>query len=153
MYKTIIAPLLLILIIAAPPTFAGSKIYKWVDGQGGIHYGANPPLNSNAEEVTVHGGPAGAQGPATANADSTPPGGNGEKADASSPKKDEGPLAKNAETIKENCKIAKQNLAVLRNDSVKRFRDADGKVVRYSEEDRQKRIKDAQDYVDQFCSK
>ncbi len=62
-------------------------------------------------------------------------------------------MAKNAETIKENCKIAKQNLAVLQNNSVKRFRDADGNVVRYSEEDRQKRIKDAQDYVDQFCSK
>ena len=151
MYKTIIAPLLLILLIAAPPTFAGSKIYKWVDGQGGIHYGANPPLNSNAEEVTVHGGPASAQAPA--NPDSTPPGGTDKKADASSPEKDEGPLAKNAETIKENCKIAKQNLAVLQNNSVKRFRDADGNVVRYSEEDRQKRIKDAQDYVDQFCSK
>lgn len=47
--------LLLLLLIAL---FAAGQVYKWVDEQGGVHFGDRPPRQTDAEEVGVPQGPS-----------------------------------------------------------------------------------------------
>ena len=48
-YRSPIACLLLISILAAPGTFAGD-IFKWVDENGTVHFGDRPPEDNSTED-------------------------------------------------------------------------------------------------------
>ena len=64
--------------------------------------------------------------------------------------KDEGELTEEGKKIKsQNCEAAKKNLAVYK--VYKRIKGPDGKVTALSDEDRQKRIEEAQNQIDLFC--
>ena len=51
-----------------------------------------------------------------------------------------------------NCIIAKNNLAKLQQGGIKRYLTPEGEVMRLTDEDRQRRITEAQKQVEQYCS-
>ncbi len=49
-----------ILLCAAQPRLHAQTVYKWMDEDGGVHYGENPPQrHTNLDELKLESGPAG----------------------------------------------------------------------------------------------
>jgi hypothetical protein len=55
------------------------------------------------------------------------------------------------EAYEKNCITSKNNLAKLQEGGRKRYLTPDGKVTHLSEEERQQRINEAKDQIDEFC--
>jgi len=145
-WSWMIAAVLLVTSFAAT---AGGKIYRWTDKNGEVHYSGVAPMGVKATMVKVYddnsdsGSPAGAQPAATsqpqpAKQETTATGKNGL-------------TAKQEAAIQQNCKYARRNLATFKNPAIRRFLGPDGKVHRYTEKQRQQKIKENQDYIRQFC--
>lgn len=41
-----------LLLLASLPAMAGNEVYKWVDADGGVHYGNEPPKGAKVKPVT-----------------------------------------------------------------------------------------------------
>ncbi len=41
-----------LLLLACMPAVAGNEVYKWVDADGGVHYGNEPPKGAKVKPVT-----------------------------------------------------------------------------------------------------
>ena len=134
-------------------TNANAELYKWVDEDGNTHYSQSPPNTDASIEVTTI---------------KPPP-----KIDASKSIKEQeerrkklDDLVKNRKekaeaeskekeklTLKEdNCKKARAKLGNNQNTGRIRAVDEEGNIVRATEEERQRRIKDAQEKVDKWCN-
>lgn len=128
---------------------AGGKIYRWVDASGEIHYAGVAPTGVKATLVKVYGNAedGGTQAKAQSTAPSAP---KNELPDAGTGQN--GLTTKQEAAIKQNCKYARRNLATFQNPSIRRFLGPDGKVHRYTEEQRKQKIKETQDYIKQYCN-
>jgi len=146
--------LALSLAIAATHSVAGSadKIYKWVDQNGETQYTQMPPPEG-MQVIEIRNAPPPADDPAAEKArieqetealDERMK----ERQDAAA--KDE-LRAKNREIRRQNCETAKHNLSALQKGGNTRYRTSDGEVLRLTEEDRQKRIADAEKEMAEFC--
>jgi len=127
--------------------------YKWVDERGVTHYGSQPPATNmdNATKINVRSstpsGKAAAQN----------------KIDARKKKLEEKPAINNNnsveqqaekeqdETNKKNCDIYRKNIALISKNHRIREKNADGVVVMLSEEEKQTRLKTANDFITEFC--
>ena len=106
---------ILSLLFVAPGAFAG-KVYKWVDKEGNVHYGAQRPEDSGgAQEMDIKvKEPAfeeeavSTEKAATKKSDSAE-----EKVKVSSEKEAAEIEKKNAEIRKRNCSVAKKRLASI----------------------------------------
>lgn len=144
MRLAIIWGILLLCAVAAPTQ---AKVYKWTDAQGRVHYSANPPRDSGASEVRIAPTPS----PAVSTDDI--------QAETKEEAKDEGAENKQAaedasrkDALKQNCEIAKQNLKILENPAIRRFREEEGKeAVYYTDEQRQAKIAESKKMVEAFC--
>ena len=108
---TIIA---LAVLLAAPTTFAG-KVYKWVDKNGDVHYGAQKP-NSGGQEMRVKTGKSANTEEEPETAESTDEGDPDSKEDTvkvSNEKEAQAVEKKNAEIRKRNCSVAKKRLSSI----------------------------------------
>jgi hypothetical protein len=135
-----------ILLLCAFTASAQGKVYKWVDTQGRVHYSANPPKNAPASEILIAPTPASAQQdarPAESAADADKDTAGEQAADAA---------ARN-DRMKQNCEIARQNLRVLEDPAIRRFREDGAKeAIYYTDEQRQARIAEAKKMVAAFCA-
>lgn len=130
-------------------TDAPAKIYKWVDDEGQVHYGQQPPHGVDAKPMSVHTAPA-SPGNGSTGGD-TGDGGSGDSQSADG-KAAEQQSASNDEAARDNCKVAKKNLTVLETAGPGgRFRQPDGEVVRYDEEQWQSRVDRNRKYIEVFC--
>lgn len=102
------------LLFVAPGTFAG-KVYKWVDKEGNVHYGAQPEGSGGAQEMDIKTkAPAVEEEPEPAEkAESNKSDSEEEKVKVSSEKEAEEIEKKNAEIRKRNCSVAKKRLASI----------------------------------------
>jgi hypothetical protein len=138
---------LLLTVSLIPSTHAfAERIYKWVDDQGTTHYGARPPIDRPSQEIRINTPQAG-QSDA-----STEP----KSSDAQSKAKDEQPVPekidkRNKEAIARNCDIYRQNLKVMNESGRVRVQETDGQMRMLPEEERQEKIKQAQEYLKQYC--
>ena len=118
----------------SPPTAfsVSAKIYKWVDEDGQVNYGQQPPTGVEAEAVSVHAAPPSAKSGGSSSND----GGGSRSTATQQPQEDsEDTSASNEDAITENCRIARQNLSTLETAGPGgRFRTADDEVTRYTEE-------------------
>ena len=55
------------------------------------------------------------------------------------------------EAYEKNCISSRNNLAKLQEGGRKRYLTPDGQVIHLSEEERQQRINEAKDQIDEFC--
>lgn len=144
----------LCLVLANTANTAGKtdKIYKWVDQDGSIQYSKMPPPEAR-EVIEVRQAPPPADDPATERARL------GQQVDAMDERMQERQKAaakseldaENEKIRNQNCATARKNLAELQQGGIKRYRTADGEVMRLTEEDRQQRIDEANKQIAEFC--
>lgn len=134
------------------PMNAAAEIYKWTDPGGETHYTQTPPPSGTAAE-TVEGAPPPAEDPEKIRQNLQ------EQLDAYDDAKavrdeDYALQKKHRETleiIRKNCKTARSNLANLQQGGRKRYMTADGEVQYLSEEERNRRIEEAEGQIREFC--
>jgi hypothetical protein len=144
----------ILLVFAACSAVAeGQNMYKWIDDQGEVHYGQFPPPGTKTEKMRAPP-PAPASAAATAGSDL-------QKQIEIMNKNEEEQLqgAKDAESWakiqkirRENCDTANKNLVNLQRGGNVRYVGPNGEVMRLTEEDRQKRIEEANAQIKENCS-
>lgn len=152
--KTCIYMVVFSCLLATHAALAG-KVYKWVDSNGEVHYGAQPPVE-NAQELNIKTKPSSPAPENTAEA-ADKDGQNNEKAQAKDPVKvhNEKELAevekKNAEIEKKNCGISKKRLAAINAGGRLYEVDEKGERSYWNDATRQAKMAEAQAQVDQWC--
>lgn len=136
-----------VLLALSTGAMAG-QIYKWVDAQGNVHFGAQPPEGTQAAEVNpnISQPKLGAKAkPATAE----------KTADAEQEGIDQKvrqDVAKQEEERKKYCETMRTNLAQLKNNPRVRVEDEDkGEMRRLTEEERQARIAESEKAIAENC--
>lgn len=136
--------LLLMLAMASAPALAAT--YKYQDETGNTVYSQNPPENTDTPYEVLGDIPSHAQPGRTPPAETRAP--------ATQP--DEEPneainqqLQQAEKTRKENCDAAKKNLEIYT--VYRRIRNEDGEVVRIDDNERQQRVDEAKQAIQDFC--
>lgn len=131
------------LVLAVGLVMAGSalaqsggttKVYKWTDQNGRIHYTSTPPPEGEAKEMKVRSGPA------------TP------AATAATEEAKPDPEAERKEGFKRNCEAARGNLAQFQQQGQLMTRNADGSMTPVSDADKQAGIAQAQKDISYYCT-
>ncbi len=133
-------------------TPASAEIYKWTDTNGETQYSQLPPPGGVKSEE-IQGAPPAADIPDTTGDNLQ------EQVDAmkeglaeQETEEKKAALRKQIDDAYErNCTTATNNLAKLQAGGNKRYLTPDGKVTHLTEEQRQQRINDAKDQIDEFC--
>ncbi|MGD8568244.1 MAG: DUF4124 domain-containing protein [Gammaproteobacteria bacterium] len=150
LFVTLMAALFLIL---APGAFAG-KVYKWVDQNGNVHYGAEKPPTA-AQELNIKVKPA---HPATSSSTTT------SESEADNKREDPEKTVKiknkkelaevekkNAEIRKKNCSVAKKRLAAIKVGGRLYEVNEKGERNYWDDSTRQAKMSEAQSQVDEWC--
>jgi hypothetical protein len=130
-----------------------AKLYKWVDAEGNTHYTQSPPPDgATTEDVKL---------PASVNIDNKEAvkafeGQEMKKLEPSETKQKEEQeqikKTENTELKKGNCKKARAKLENVQSAGRIRAVDENGNVTRATEEERQRRIIDAQGKIEKWCN-
>ena len=145
-----IGPFLLLALCL--PLLMGTEIYRWVDANGVVNYTQIKPRGVAAQQVqTRSGGPAVvAEGPGAVPAAPT----DEQQSVPNAQDQDQGEQARKqqvAQIKQENCSMARNILARLTARNRVRETDVNGVTRVIPEEDRQARIKEAQDAIVDNC--
>lgn len=132
----ILAALLLLPLSTAQAT----KLYKWVDQSGQVHYSQSPPAagQGEASEVEI---PRSALGQPQQQITAKEPAADAEADDTDAMTPDE--------IRQKNCENARANLEIYQRHE--RIRQADGQVIELNEESRAARIAEAEGMISEFC--
>jgi hypothetical protein len=142
-----------LLVFTAPSPAADSQnMYKWTDDQGEVHYTQFPPPGRKTEKMQPPPPPA--ESPNASGNDLQ------QQLDAVEQQnqeqlqgaKDAQQWAQIQKIRRDNCKTAKQNLVNLQRGGNVRYMGPNGEVIRLTEEDRQKRIDEANAQIKENCS-
>jgi len=139
---------LLFLLIFAPLTGAQAQAYKWVDENGQVHYGQQPPVRGKAESVPLPSRRAdsGALEDLRQRNDAATRS-RQDSADAAAQQQAE---AERARMRNEACSKMRANLDVLQTRN--RVRELKGaEYVSLSREEQQSRIEDLQQQIGEHC--
>jgi hypothetical protein len=131
---------------------ARGEMYKWTNAAGEVQYTQVPPPGGIKTEV-IQGAPPPADDPDKINEKLQ---NEVDAMDETLSRQEEALEEKNLrkekdETYEKNCISARNNLAALQEGGRKRYLTADGQVIHLSEEERQQRINEAKDQIDEFC--
>jgi hypothetical protein len=142
-----------LLVFTVPSPAADSQnMYKWTDDQGEVHYTQFPPPGRKTEKMQPPPPPA--ESPNASGNDLQ------QQLDAVEQQnqeqlqgaKDAQQWAQIQKIRRDNCKTAKQNLVNLQRGGNVRYMGPNGEVIRLTEEDRQKRIDEANAQIKENCS-
>lgn len=142
-----------LLATAAPlQELTASDIYKWIDAAGKTHYSQFPPPEGTAAtEIQQASPPATDAGAADTRLQQQVEAMDERLEAADEARAEAGVEAEIARITRENCETAKKNLAQLNQGGIKRYRTGEGEVIRMTEEDRQRRIDEANSQIREFC--
>lgn len=128
--------------LAHAPSSEASDVYKWTDANGVVHYADAPPEGQKYERVNV------SSGATTTSAPEEPA-----AAAPATPETTEEAIARNTSVRAENCKLARNNLAILeRSSGVKKDLDGDGTAETLTAEQREAEIQQNRELVGLSCS-
>ena len=128
--------------LAHAPRGEASDVYKWTDAKGVVHYADAPPEGQKYERVKVSSGAT----TTSAAEETVPPA-------AAKPETTEEAIARNTAVRAENCKLARNNLAILEQSSgVKKDLDGDGTAETLTAEQREAEIRQNRELVGISCS-
>jgi Domain of unknown function (DUF4124) len=147
-------PFIWVLLVFAVSSAAaeGQNMYKWTDEQGEVHYSQFPPPGHKSEKLQAP--PAPAQSAESAENDlqkriETMDKENKEQLQGA---KDAKQWADIQKIRRGNCETANKNLVNLQRGGNVRYMGPNGEVMRLSEEERQKRIEEANAQIKENCS-
>ena len=131
------------------PSIAG-KVYRWVDENGQVHFGSQPPPEQRTQAEQYH---VQVQ-KAAPNAINAPPAEASSNDMAGSDEEEKIVLNSGVseEQSKEYCQNARQFLTTLQGNSSTRFKQEDGSVRPFTAEERQSKEKQALEMMEQFCT-
>ena len=131
---------------------ARGEMYKWTNAAGEVQYTQVPPPGEIKTEV-IQGAPPPADDPDKINEKLQ----NEVDAMNETLTRQEGEAREKSlrkeidEAYEKNCISSRNNLAKLQEGGRKRYLTPDGQVIHLSEEERQQRINEAKDQIDEFC--
>jgi hypothetical protein len=134
------------------PFQAGGDIYKWTNDAGEVQYSQTPPPTGIAAE-RIEGAPPPADDPEKIRQHLQE---RLEELDDLKADQDEDYAVKkkreeNREIVRKNCKTARNNLAALQQGGNKRYLTPEGEVKYLTEEERTRRIEEAESQIQEFC--
>lgn len=137
--------LLPIFLILTQPALG--EMYRWTDSEGQIHYTQTPPTGKDSTSIKAPPPPSAPTSYSTSSA----------KAESDLLEKEvKNADKKDAELVasskKKNCDGAKNNLSGYEALGRKIVKLPDGTYTRYDEDERQKKIKEAQDQIKKYCN-
>ena len=140
------------LLLHAP---AIAQIYKWTDDSGEIHYTQTPPPGGVASQK-MQGAPAPAESRETIRQEQQKL---QQQLDAMeerhAERENREALEKQRKKLDEisekNCITARNNLGKLQQGGIKRYLTPEGEVIRLTDEERQRRLAEAQNQVEKYC--
>ena len=148
-----------VLFLFTSQTTLADKIYRWVDANGQVHFGSQPPAqNLQAEEVVLR-----IQQPSAAaiskESNDTSSDVNGSSSKPSSKKdvvKDAEPVAPAAPSIdpklaERNCRIAKEQKQNLSENFNRRFQQADGSYRQLTDAERAAKTQQMDEVIKEYC--
>jgi len=147
----LLLPGCLVILCLLMPSPSTAEVYKWVDNDGKTNYTQLPPP-PGYESETVREAPSPGVAPA-------PPATELQERFEEEQKERENNAAvagqerKNAEIMRLNCDAATRNLAVLEQEGQRRYMNADGELLRPTDEERQKLIDQAKQQMKKYCTK
>ena len=149
MIKHSIPVLAMLTLISSAPL--GAKTYRWVDENGVTVYSQSPPKSGQATEIKPPPPPAVSSETARRRLDQQRQTLEDLREDRDL-KKEEAKKGQEERAIQENnCAAARNNLQRLIESVRSRWKTADGNYERLPEEERQKRIKTAEDQIKEYC--
>jgi len=145
---------LIFVMLLQSPVFA--DIYKWTDGSGEVHYTQTPPPNGMTAQ-TIQGAPPPAESDKTIHEEQQKlqqqlDAFEERRAEREAQEAIEKQRQELAKIDEKNCITAQGNLAKLQQGGIKRYLTPEGEVIRLTEEDRQRRINEAHQQVEKYCS-
>ena len=153
MIKNYVIATLGMVILCCSTTVVAGKIYKWTDAEGNVHYGSEKPADADAEKMKVDTSLTGVDRGAET-LDNLK-----QKADDEAERiKEEGipeqpPVPSlPMKEVKRRCQAARQDLAIIRSRGQLRERDEKGNTRYVGEEEKQRRIKAAEQQVREYCN-
>ena len=131
---------------------ARGEMYKWTNAAGEVQYTQVPPSGGIKTEK-IQGAPPPADDPDKINEKLQ---NEVDAMDEARSRQEEASKEKSLrmekdEAYEKNCISSRNNLAKLQEGGRKRYLTADGQVIHLSEEERQQRINEAKDQIDEFC--
>jgi hypothetical protein len=132
-------------LLALSTGATAGQIYKWVDGQGNVHFGSQPP--EGQEAAAVNPNISQSKNPQPAPIKTEQSGDSEQEAIDAKVKQD---VAKQEAQRKEFCETTRYNLAQLKNNP--RIREeVKGELRRLTEEERQERITKSEAAIKENC--
>lgn len=126
-----------------------AAIYKWVDSNGTVHFGSEPPANTAVEIISTK----------VAKPQPLPEASASQKSNAKSetPSQEEidkqvrKQVAQEQEQLTKQCTEMRIRLSQLKNNP-RLLTEIDGETIRLSEDQRQERIKETEQKIKEFCN-
>jgi len=146
----LLIPSCLVILCLLMPSLSTAEIYKWVDDDGKTNYTQLPPP-SGYEWEAVREAPSPGVAPA-------PPATELQERYEEKQKDRENDAVvaeqekKNTEIKKLNCDAATRNLSVLEMGGQRRYMNADGELVRPTDEEHQQLIDQAKQQMKKYCT-
>ncbi len=137
-------------VCAALPAQA-AKLYKWVDDQGNVTYSERRPQNHEAETIRLRGATLDSSG-AQEKLDQLNDRANDQQKDREFAKNSASATAERNERLANNCKIARENMRILRTTSRIQDKDADGEPYFLDEAGIQAKMAATQRQIDNNCN-
>lgn len=126
-----------------------AEVYRWVDAEGGVHYTEHPPESRDATRMHLK-----KSAPAQPVAPASPPrasaGAATKTSDAEAAAKEEAERQQ-AERLQVHCANVRKNIEQLRTRPAARYPREDGSYQRYSDEERERMIADAEEFLQANC--
>ncbi|UCC55563.1 MAG: DUF4124 domain-containing protein [Gammaproteobacteria bacterium] len=146
-------PLTCVLLALASGPEAADKveIYKWVDDAGEVHYSQVPPPNRDYEVIKRAAEPADDPAKIRSDLNKQVEAMDKDQEEKAEEVKDAEQWARIQKLRRKNCEIANKNLANLQQGGQKAFMTPDGEVVRLTDEERQRRIDEANRQIKENC--
>ena len=137
-------------VCAALPAQA-AKLYKWVDDQGNVTYSERRPQNHEAETIRLRGATLDSSG-AQEKLDQLNDRANDQQKDREFAKNSASATAERNERLANNCKIARENMRILRTTSRIKDKNADGEAYFLDEAGIQAKMTATQRQIDDNCN-
>jgi len=142
-----------LLVFTAPSPAADSQnMYKWIDDQGEVHYTQFPPPGRKTEKMQPPPPPAESPNASGNDLQQQLDAVNKQNQEQLQGAKDAKQWAQIQKIRRDNCETAHKNLINLERGGNVRYMGPKGEVIRLTEEDRQKRIDEANAQIKENCT-
>ncbi len=144
---------ILLLVLGMCSAAIHAEVYKWVDAEGNVHYGQNRPRGVEAEPVEVRPQRLSEEQRALELDKLKLKAGLGSDNQEPEPEQSEQAPTQMPEAVrKENCRVARHNLAALLQKRRIVRTDEKGNLVRLDDAERESRLEEAKKNVEEFCN-